>query len=289
MKIIRILRYFFEFLIVILFLTTFKIIGIKNSSHISGKIFSFVGPLFRSKKTINKNFYTAFPDATKEQIEIYTNDMWNYFGRILADYSYLKNFRNDTNNKNFEIIGSEILYNLKKKNENVIFISGHFDNFELMAMIIEKIGVKVAAIYRPLNNFFIDKIMVNLRKKYICKIQIKKGRTSVRNLVKLFKNGYSIALMIDQRVSEGIRSPFFKKKAYTTTIPGQFIKKFNCKVVPIYIERKKDINFRIKIYKPVKFEKNKSIEEITNDLNLCLEKLILKNPSKWIWSHNRWK
>ena len=158
-----------------------------------------------------------------------------------------------------------------------------------MAMAIEKAGIKLAAIYRPLNNFFMDKIMVYLRKKYICKIQIKKGRSSVRQLVRLFKSGYSMAIMIDQRVSEGIKSPFFNKEAYSTTIPGQFVKKFNCRVVPIYIERKLDVNFKIKVLKPLKFEKNESIKKITNDLNLCLEKMIINNPSKWIWSHNRWK
>ncbi len=289
MKIIKILRYLIEFLIILVFFTIFKILGIKSSSYISSRIFRAIGPLFRSEKIINKNFYTAFPKITKEQIKTNTNEMWDYFGRILAEYLFLKNFRNNKNNRDIEVIGNEILENLKKKNENVIFISGHFDNFELMAMMIEKKGIKLAAIYRPLNNFFIDKIMVYLRKKHVCKIQIKKGRTSVRNLVKLFKNGYSIALMIDQRVSEGMKSPFFKKKAYTTTIPAQFVRKFKCKVVPIYIERKNNINFKIRVSEPIKFEKNESIEEITNDLNICLEKMIIRNPSKWIWSHNRWK
>ena len=50
--------------------------------------------------------------------------------------------------------------------------------------------------------------------------------------------------MIDQRVSEGTLSNFFGQKASTTTIPGQLIKKFNIPVVPVYIERTKDINFK---------------------------------------------
>ena len=131
--------------------------------------------------------------------------------------------------------------------------------------------------------------MERIRKKYICKKQIKKGTGGVRSLLKLYKKGYSIALMIDQRVSEGINSKFFNKDALTTTIPAQFIKKFNCKVVPIYIERFNDINFNIKVEKPLEFSKNTSTEEITRDLNIWLENSILKNPGKWIWSHNRWK
>ena len=168
-------------------------------------------------------------------------------------------------------------------------MSGHFSNFELMAMQIEKSGVNLAAIYRPLNNIFLNVLMERIRKKYICKNQIKKGARGVRELLKLYKKGYSIALMIDQRVTQGIKSKFFDEDAFTTTIPAQFIKKFNCKVVPIYIERFNDINFNIKIEKPIEFSKDASAEKITRDLNIWLEKMILKNPGKWIWSHNRWK
>lgn len=289
MKIINFFKYLLEFIIIISSFIIFKLLGIKISSYISGKIFSIIGPFFRSKKTINNNFEIALPQASSTEIEKYTKNMWNYYGRILAEYPFLKNFRNDSKNIKIEVDGKEVLESLKRNNEKVIFVSGHFDNFELMAMTIEKAGINLAAIYRPLNNYFMDKIMVTLRKKYICKKQIKKGRSSVRELVRLFKNGYSIALMIDQRVSEGIKSPFFLKNAYTTTIPGQFVKKFNCKVVPIYVERISNLNFRIKIFEPIIFDKDKSIKEITNNLNLSLENMILTNPSQWIWSHNRWK
>jgi len=287
MKIIKFIRYLVETLIIVLSFTIFKIIGIKISSFISGKIFTFVGPLFRSKNIISKNLKRAFPNISDEEIKNYMHQMWNYYGKIFAEYPFLNNFRNKNLGKNIEIVGQE---NLKEiQNEKVIFISGHFDNFELMAMSLEKEGINLAAVYRPLNNYFMNKIMEYLRKKYICKNQIKKGRTGVRNLLSLFKNGSSIALMIDQRVSEGLQLNFFQEKAYTTTIPAQFVKKFNCRVVPIYIDRTKDINFKLTIFKPLKFQENDSLEKISQDLNFWLEKTIQSSPNKWIWSHNRWK
>ena len=289
MKLIKFFRYLFEFLIIMILFLIFKILGIKISTYISGKIFVLIGPLLRSKKIIINNLKIALPQATTNEVENYINDMWNYYGKILAEYIFLKNFRSDTQNNLIKIRGKDILENIKKNNENVIFISGHFDNFELMAMALEKSGVKLAAIYRPLNNFFMNKILEILRKKFICKKQIKKGRSNVRQLIKLFNDGYSIALMIDQRVSESIKSPFFNKDAYTTTIPAQFVKKFNCKVVPVYIERKLDTNFEVTVYEPLNFKKEEDINKITQKLNQCLEKMILYNPSKWIWSHNRWK
>ena len=95
--------------------------------------------------------------------------------------------------------------------------------------------------------------------------------------------------MIDQRVSQGIKSNFFNHKALTTTIPAQFVKRFKCKIVPIYIERVKDVNFKLTVNDPIVYSDNETIESITLDLNHKLEKLILKNPDQWIWSHNRWK
>ena len=158
-----------------------------------------------------------------------------------------------------------------------------------MAMQIDSFGIDVAAIYRPLNNFFLNKTMENIRKNNICRNQIKKGKSGTRKLIEMFKNGYSIALMIDQRVSEGIKTKLFDKDCLTTTIPAQLVKKYNCDVVPVYIERNSNINFTLHFYEPLNFEKGLSTFDITSKLNLILEKMILKNPDQWIWSHDRWK
>tara|TARA_B110000037_G_C16749097_1_gene354433 strand:- start:172 stop:567 length:396 start_codon:yes stop_codon:yes gene_type:complete len=131
--------------------------------------------------------------------------------------------------------------------------------------------------------------MEKIRKKYICKKQIKKGIGGTKKLLSFFKKGTSIALMIDQRVSEGIKCNFFNNEAFTTTIPAQFVKKFNCKIVPVYIERINNINFKLTLYEPLKFSTQDTTLSITQNLNNLLEDMIKKNPDQWIWSHNRWK
>jgi len=267
----------------------FKILGLKYASYISGKIISFIGPFFRSKDLIRSNILKALPSLKDHEINDLSKKMWTNYGRILAEYIFIKDFRNTKLKNNIEINGQEILDKIIKNNEPVIFVSGHFNNFELMAMHIEKSGVNLAAIYRPLNNKFLNFIMEKIRKKYICKHQIKKGISGTKQLLSFFKKKTSLALMIDQRVSQGIKSEFFKNDAFTTTIPAQFIKKFKCKVVPIYIERVKDVHFRLTIQEPLIYSNDESIESITLNLNHVLEKLILKNPEQWIWSHNRWK
>jgi KDO2-lipid IV(A) lauroyltransferase len=283
------IKYFFEFLIISSLFIIYKFLGLKISSHFSGKLFETFGPIFRSKNLIKTNIQRAIPKINTSKIKSITKDMWNNYGRTLSEYMFLKGFRNDQFRSNINITGKEILQKIKLEKTPVIFVSGHFSNFELMAMEIEKSGVNLSAIYRPLNNIFLNILMERIRKKYICKNQIKKGTSGVRELLKLYKKGYSIALMIDQRVSQGIKSKFFNQEAFTTTIPAQFIKKFNCKVVPISIKRHNGVNFNIKVEKPIEFSKNSSTEKITRELNIWLEKTILKNPGEWIWSHDRWK
>ncbi len=285
----KVIKYFFEFVFIVILFFIFKIIGFKLASNFGSIIGQLIGPFFRSKKNINLNIKNALPNISEDNIKIIKKKMWKNYGRILSEYVYIKDFRNSNLNKFISIEGQEILDRVKKENEPVVFISGHFNNFELMAMQIEKSGIKLAAIYRPLNNIFLNKIMERIRIKYICQKQIKKGRTGTRKLLEAYKNNYSIALMIDQRVSEGIKSELFEKPALTTTIPAQLVKKFGCKIIPVYIERYKNFYFKIKVEKPILYNKELSIEEITNDLNKCLEKMILQNPSQWIWSHNRWK
>ena len=140
-----------------------------------------------------------------------------------------------------------------------------------------------------LSFIFLNQIMEKIRKNYICKYQIKKGIGGIKELVKLNNDGFSTALMIDQRVSEGVKSNFFNEKAFTTTIPAQLVKKYKIPVVPIFIERFDNVKFKITVVKPINFDENKSVEDITDHLNKILENFIKDKPNYWIWSHNRWK
>ena len=275
-----------QYVIIIFLFILFRIIGFKASSNFGFFIGKYLGPLFRSKLSIINNLKKA--QITGNYKQIATNVLGNY-GRIFAEYVHLKNFKNDKLNNHISIEGREYLEKIKNNKQSVVFISGHFNNFELMAMQIDKAEVDCAAIYRPLNNPYLNKIMEKIRKRDICKKQIKKGRSGTREIIKLLKKGTSIALMVDQRVREGEKALFFKHLATSTTIPAQLIKKYNCDLVPIYIERKNKFDFKMYVSKPIKINKNKSSGEITLFINKILEKMILKNVDQWIWTHDRWR
>ena len=280
--------YFIEFILIKVLFIFFKIIGYKYSSNLGFLIGKIIGPIFRSKKLIIKNLQKANLQK-QNNLEKIASDILGNYGRIFAEYVHLKNFRNDKLEKYISIEGLEHLNNLKKTKKRAVFISGHFNNFELMAMQIEKAGIELATIYRPLNNFLLNKTMEQIRTENICKNQIKKGRAGSREIIKNLIKGKSIAIMIDQRVREGIKIDFFNNQATTTTIPAQLIKKYNCELVPVYIERRKNNYFKMFVSKPIKIDKNKSVLEITKYLNNLLERMILRNIDQWIWTHNRWK
>ena len=290
----KIIKYFFEFLSIISLLCIFKIIGLRNASNLGSILGKLVGPLFRSQNITKQNIKIGLGNLGEEKETEIINGMWSNIGRTFAEYIFLRDFKfNKTNFDHIKVNGTNYLEEIKKNKEPVIFYSGHFANFELMAMELDKFGIKCAAIYRPLNNFFLNPLMEYLRMKYICPTQIPKGRLGMREIIKRVKSGYSIALMVDQRVGEGPRALFFNKPAHTTTIPAQLTLKYNCKLVPIFLERKEETNFEMTVHEPYKIQKtgdaDQDTKNITLKINQIIEKMIIKNPTQWMWSHNRWK
>tara|TARA_B100000123_G_scaffold272413_1_gene255012 strand:- start:1642 stop:2499 length:858 start_codon:yes stop_codon:yes gene_type:complete len=284
---IKLLKYFFQATFVYFFFIVGRLIGISLSRIIFSSIFKLVAPIFKSKKIIEHNlniFAKEVPGINKNQI---VSEMWKNYGMTFIEYIFLNNFRK--NSSHIEIKGEDNLDIVISKKKPVIFVSGHFANFELMSMEITKKNIRLATIYRPLNNIFLNPFMEFLRKKFVCKNQIKKGLNGVRDAIAYINNNFSIALMIDQRVSEGVRTNFFKKPALTTTLPAQLALKYKLSIIPVYIQRNSNNKFIIEFQNEIKPEDFKEKLKLTEKLNDVLEKMIIKNPNQWIWTHNRWK
>jgi KDO2-lipid IV(A) lauroyltransferase len=290
----KIIRYFLEFFIVIIFFVIFKIIGLRLSSDSGEIIGKYFGPLFRKKAIAKKNILIAFPGLNEKSINEMIECMWKNIGRIFGEYIHINKFSIIdpkkvkivfANKNNFEI--------LKKNNKPVVFFSGHFANFELMAKCLQELGFNIGAIYRPLNNIFLNPIMEFIRKNYICPIQIEKGSNGTKKLIKHISTNNPLALMIDQRLSSSIRVPFFNQPATTTTTPAQLAIKYNALLVPVFLKRLEKTNFEFFIEEPLIInrtnEYDKDIFNITQSMNKKIEELIKRDPAHWLWSHDRWK
>ena len=287
----KIIKYFIQAFIIYTFFILIKILGLNISRKLFAKIFQIIGPLIKSEKTINKNLEKFLSSYNEEQKKNIKKMMWSNYGKTFVEYLFLNKFRKDKSHIIFK--GKEILKGIINKNKPVIFVSGHFANFELMSMELTRETINLATIYRPLNNLFLNPFMEYVRRTYVCRNQIKKGIAGVKDSINYLKKNYSIALMIDQRVSEGKRLPFFDQMALTTTLPAQLAIKFNLEIVPIYIKRNLDDSFEMEILKPIALDRNEDLitQKIntTIKLNKILEEMISRDPGQWIWTHNRWK
>ena len=281
------IKYFFQSVIVYLLFLIGRILGLAISRKLFAALFVFFGPILRSNKIAEKNLKIIDHKISNDEIKKVIRNMWKNYGVTFIEYIYLKYFHKNNSYVNIKDEGN--LLQIIKENKPVIFVSGHFANFELMSMEITKQGIPLATVYRPLNNFFLNPFMEFLRKKYICKNQIKKGIGGVRESINYLKKKNSIALMIDQRVSEGEKIEFFNKSAFTTTLPAQLSIKFNIDILPVYIERDKENNYKIEFQKRIQPKDFANKRDLTKKLNRVLEKMVVRNLYQWILTHNRWK
>ena len=284
---LKITNYFLQSLIIYLFFLIGRILGLKISRNIFSFLFCFIGPIFKSKRIIENNLNIFSSKVSNLDRKKIISEMWKNYGMTFIEYIFLSYFRNT--NSNVILKNEENLLNIVQEKKPVIFISGHFANFELMSMEITKRNIPLATIYRPLNNIFLNPFMEHLRKKNVCKNQIKKGINGVRESIEYIKRKNCIALMIDQRVSEGEKINLFNKRALTTTLPAQLSIKFGLDIIPVYIERNKNNKFIIEFQKRINPEDFRDKIDLTTELNKVLEKMIIRNPYQWIWTHNRWK
>ena len=290
----KIIKYIFEAVFIYSIFLIIKIVGINFGRKISSLLMLSLGSFFRSKKIINENINNALGNITEVEKKNIINSMWKNYGYTFAEYLFMKQFRSNKFLKgHISIKGKEKLDELIRSGKQAVFVSGHFANFELMAMELEKNKINLATIYRPLNNFFLNPFMVSIRKKYICKNQIIKGLSGTKEVINFMKNKHSIALMVDQRLGESERYPFFNKPAHTTTLPAQLALKFDCDIIPIYLKRVKEDFFEMEILNPINFKKTGKSEIdkklITIQINQVIENMVKRNPGQWVWTHGRWK
>ena len=290
----KIIRYFLEFILVIFFFLVFKIIGLKLFSDLGEIIGKYFGPLFRKKTIAKKNILIAFPNFNEKSINEMIDRMWKNIGRIFGEYIHINKFSIiDNSKKKIVFTNRDDAEILKKNNKPIVFFSGHFANFELMAKCLQELGFDIGAIYRPLNNIFLNPIMEFIRKKYICPIQIEKGSNGTKKLIKHISNNNPLALMVDQRLSSSIRVPFFDQPATTTITPAQLAIKYDALLVPVFLKRLEKTNFEFFIEEPLITNRtndyDKDIFNITQIMNIKIEEFIKRDPAHWLWSHDRWK
>ncbi len=271
----------------------FRLVGVDAASGVAGRFCRIVGPLFGSiTKRGKTNMRLAFPDWTEAQIDAHLRDVWENLGRTAAEFAHLEDFDPFADNGRIELVGAERLRGVAEGGGPVIFVSGHFANWELMSIAFHRAGIDYGVVYRAANNPLVDEFIIRERAKVMSRRQIPKGKRGARALVETLKAGRSLAMLVDQKLNDGIEAPFMGLASMTAPTPARLSLKFNAPLVPVAIERISGAQFRITVREPIAFEPTGDATAdtlaLTTLINEAIERDIRARPGQWLWLHRRW-
>ena len=279
--------YFLEGSALLLIFILLRILPLGISSFLMGKLSSLIGPRLGVTKKAYNNIKNVMPEKNEKEITKIIKDMWENLGKVAGEYPHLSKLDPEKNNK-IQVYGKKNLLLIKKTKTPAIFFSGHLANWEISPIAAIKNGVPVLSIFRRPNNPFINFLIKYLRSNLP---MAPKGKEGAKQLIYSLKKGRSIGLVIDQKMNDGIKVPFFNKPAMTSDALAQLCLRIKSLVVPVQVERIKNTNFKITFHNPLKITKNgqnKTPIQIMTEVNLIMEKWIRKKPGQWLWLHRRW-
>lgn len=270
----------------------FRLMGLEYASAFGG----FLGRNLFYRTSVStrarNNLRAAYPEKSDAEIEAILVEMWDNLGRTIAEYAHLEKLSMLGPNPRIETVNIGIADTACKTGKGVLFVSGHFANWELMPFAATQYGIEGGEVYRPLNNPYIDHWLVEQRRKNGPKDQIAKGAQGTRRIFTLLRGGKAILLLVDQKTNEGVPAPFFGRDAMTTPAPAALALKLGSIILPASLERLNGSRFRMTVHPPLEFTTTGDTERdtlaLTIRINEKIEELVRRRPSQWLWIHRRW-
>lgn len=249
-----------------------------------------LGPLTSANRTAERNLRIAFPDAPDAEIKRLLKAQWRETGRVFAEFPILDRIVGAPSR--VEVVNAERLAAVAQGAGPVVFISGHFSSFEIMAATIVQAGVPCQVTYRAANNPYFDRRLRESRARYGVQLFAPKGLEGARAMMRAFAQGESAALMNDQKFNGGVAAPFFGVIAHTAPGPSTFALKFGIPLVPMSVQRVKKARFRVVVHEPIRLQdtgdRQADIEAGVRRINAFVEERVRERPGEWFWVHKRW-
>lgn len=271
-----------EFLPVFLIYCFFRILPVRLSSAIGGGLARLVGPWLPAHKIGKKNVSQALPRKTPQEQYAILQGAWENLGRVMGEFPHLKKIARSF----VEVIDECGISEIQKKEMPVVFFSAHIANWEVPHLVLTLQHIRISLLSRPPNNWLTRKFFEGVRHDPFVSIVLK-GAEGSKDLFRVFKEKGNLGILLDQRLSEGEKLPFFGQTAYTPTGPARLAEKFNAIMIPVQVERLKSSYFRITYHAPLKVEKD--FLKTSLEINQLFENWITERPDQWLWFHNRWK
>jgi KDO2-lipid IV(A) lauroyltransferase len=267
-----------------------RMIPIEKASALGGWFGRKVGPLTSAHKTVLKNLALAFPDMGEAERARLVDEQWDNAGRTFFEFPLMAALR--PSQGRVEVVNAHRLEQIRKSGQAVVFISGHFANWEVMPCTIADAGVACQMTYRAANNPYFDQLVREGRAAYGVQLFAPKGVEGSRELLDAMKRGQSVALMNDQKFNGGAALPFMGHLAHTAVGPTRLALKFGTVLQPMSVERLPDCRFRVVVHEPITLEKTghreADLEAGVAKVNAFVEACVRQHPAQWFWVHKRW-
>lgn len=261
------------------------------ASGIAGSLARTLGPRLAISRRARQNLRRALPDLGDERVEQAIRGMWNNLGRVAAEYAHLGRYRVYEEGGGIEMVGAENIRRYGATGARAIFFSGHFGNWEVATLAVTQAGLGVVEIYRAANNPIVDGI-INYARSVVGSELVPKGTVAARRALVALKQGRHIAMLVDQKMNDGIPVPFFGRDAMTAPALAKFALHFGCAVVPVRVDRLPRARFRITAEPPLSYQRTGDAARDTlalmTQVNQVLERWIRDKPDHWFWLHRRW-
>lgn len=269
----------------------FKTLGVDAASAAGGFLGRHVFYRLPPANTARSNLTAAFPEKSPDEIETIVRAVCENLGRVVAEYPHLHELTVGPEGR-IIVEGEEYLEAAMNSGKGIMFISGHFANWEMMPVAAMQKGIECAIVYRPPNNPFVDRWISRMRAKGGPKEQITKGAQGTRRIFTMLRRGKGILMLVDQKTWEGVPAPFFGREAMTTPAPASLALRMGAILLPASAERLGGARFRVRVHPPVAFEptgdSDKDVLALTAKITATIEQIVRERPSQWLWTHRRW-
>lgn len=284
------LRYCTEAAVVGMIFLFARSIPLVWASWLGGRIGRTLGPWVPRSRVARDNLRLAFPDKTHAEIETIVRGMWDNLGRAALEYCHLDKLQRLQGGHFVEVVGVEHLHRMRDDGEPGLMFSAHLANWELLGPLAAMSGLALNLVYREPNNPLMGWLF-RLRQAADAEM-LPKGPDGARRMLRLLQEGCHVAMLVDQKMNDGIAIPFFGRDAMTAPALAQFALRFRCPVLPARIERLGGARFRITVFPPLAFEpsgdRQTDVVAIMTKVNTMLEEWIRERPEQWLWLHRRW-
>lgn len=269
----------------------FKLLPLDAASALGGFLARTIGPRLGVSKRAVINLRRAMPELSEEEIRRIVRGMWDNLGRVVAEYPHLGRFRVYEEGGRVEHVGTELVDPILAAGRPILFVSAHFGNWEVATLAATQRGLEVAQIYRAANNPYVDALVAEFR-SIVGSELIPKGTVAARRSMEALKEGRHLALLVDQKMNDGIPVPFFGRDAMTAPAVAQLAMRYDAAIVPARVERLRGARFRLTVFpeieQPRTGNRRADTREIMARVNAVIESWIRERPEQWFWLHRRW-